>query len=606
MHTPSPRGGPGPRRIDPRDRAQLAESPVEASRVIAYFRPYRWQVTAVVALIVLSSLISMGSPFLLRLVIDEAIPNQDVALLLLTVCGMLGITIVTAAIGVQQTWISTRIGQAIMHRLRTDVFSHVQRQSMSFFTRTRSGEIQSRITQDIAGMQSLITSTAVSIASNLTTAVATAVAMVALSWRLSLFSLLVLPPAIWTTRKVALTRREITARRQRALADLQAQVSEELSVSGALLSKTLGTAERGAATFRETSGHLVDLEVRSELAGRWRMATMSIVFAGIPALIYLAAGLPATGGGMTIGTIIAFTTLQSGIFRPIMGLLNVGSSWVASMALFSRVFGYLDLETEVPASARPADVDPTRVRGDLRLDGVSYRYPDSDHPALDGVDVSVPAGGHLALVGATGSGKSTLASLLVRLADPTEGRITIDGIDLRQIAPRTLTQVVGIVTQETYLAHDTIRANLLLADPQATEAGLWNALATAQAADLVAGLPEGLDTVVGARGHRFSGGEKQRIAIARTLLRDPAVLVLDEATSALDNDTERELQTALDALARGRTTITIAHRLSTVQDADEILVLAAGRVVESGAHAELLRHAGVYARLAGDDLALTA
>lgn len=610
MDTPAPThptgGGRSSGRIDPRDREQLAESPVSPRRVIAYFRPHRWQVAAVVALIVASSLVSMASPFLLRIVIDDAIPHQDVRLLLLTVGGMLLVTIATALIGVQQTWISTRVGQAVMHRLRTDVFTHLQRQAMSFFTRTRSGEIQSRITQDIAGMQSVVTSTAVSIASNLTTTVATAVAMVALSWRLSLFSLLVLPPAIWTTRKVALARRAITARRQRRLADLQAQVSEELSVSGALLSKTLGTAERGAQEFTRTSRDLVGLEVRSELAGRWRMATMSIVFAAIPALIYLAAGLPATSGGMTIGTIIAFTTLQAGIFRPIMGLLNVGASWVASMALFSRVFGYLDLEPEVVPPADPADLDPATVRGEVRIEGVGYRYPNGTGAALHDVHATIPAGGHLALVGETGSGKSTLASLLVRLADPSTGRITVDGVDLRDIDPEVLTRVVGIVTQETYLAHDTVRANLLLAAPGATEAELWQALATARAADLVAGLPEGLDTMVGARGHRFSGGEQQRLAIARTLLRDPPVLVLDEATSALDNDTERELQAALDSLARGRTTITIAHRLSTIESADEILVLSDGRVVEAGDHPQLLRRGGSYARLAGRDLALTA
>jgi ATP-binding cassette subfamily B protein len=278
------------------------------------------------------------------------------------------------------------------------------------------------------------------------------------------------------------------------------------------------------------------------------------------------------------------------------------------MALFSRVFGYLDLEPEVTPPADPVAIDPATVRGELRIDGVSYGYPGSDRLALDGISADVPAGAHLALVGATGSGKSTLASLVVRLADPTSGRITVDGVDLRDIDPQTLTQVIGIVTQETYLAHDSIRANLLLADPGATEAQLWQALAVAQAADLVASLPDGLDTVVGARGHRFSGGEKQRIAIARTLLRDPAVLVLDEATSALDNDTERELQTALDALARGRTTITIAHRLSTIESADEILVLSGGRVVERGEHTDLVASGGTYARLAGgvSDLALTA
>jgi len=597
--TQTHRGSRGAMTASRADRQQLAESPVPLHRVAALFTPHRRTIAAVMALIVASSTISLAQPFLVRTVIDDALPHQDVRLLVLAVAGMLAVTTAASLFGVVQTWLSTTLGQQIMHRLRTDVFAHLQRQSMDFFTRTRGGEVQSRLTNDIGAMQSVVTSTATSVAANLTTAVGTAVAMVALSWRLSLLSLLVIPPAVWLTRRVALLRRHLTAEQQRRLADLQTQVDEGLSVSGVLLTKTLGAAGTASRRFADTSTSLVDLEVRSQLAGRWRMATMSIVFAAIPAAIYLAAGFPATSGGMTIGTLVAFTALQSGIFRPLMGLLNLGAQWVSSMALFSRIFGYLDLPVDVAPPLDPARVDPATVRGEVRFEGVGYRYRDAGVDALCAVDLVVPAGSTLALVGETGSGKTTLASLVSRLHDPSRGRVTIDGHDLRDLDPADLAGIVGVVSQEAYLVHASIRDNLLLARPDASEAELWRALATAQVDHLVAALPDGLDTVVGARGHRFSGGEKQRLAIARTLLRDPRVLVLDEATSALDNDTERELQRALDALSRGRTTITIAHRLSTIEDADQIAVLHHGRVLESGSHAELLARGGRYAHLAG-------
>ncbi|ATO12756.1 multidrug ABC transporter ATP-binding protein [Micromonospora sp. WMMA2032] len=592
-----PEGRGAGRTVSAAEKAQARD--VSLRRIGGLFTAHRRPLAAVVAIIVASSVIAMASPFLLRTVIDRALPDRDLTLLAWLVAGMVAVAAVTAVLGVAQTWISTRVGQEVMHRLRTDVFAHLQRQSIGFFVRTRTGEVQSRITNDIGGMQAVVTSTATSIAANLTTVVATTIAMLALSWRLTLVSAVVLPPALWLTRRVARLRREITAQRQRELADLTVTIEEGLSVSGVRLAKTLGTGTALVDRFTASSARLVDLELRSELAGRWRMAAMTVVFAAIPAVIYLGAGLPGTAGTLTIGTLVAFTALQGNLFRPLMGLLNVGVTLTASLALFARIFEYLDLPVEVAEPARPVPLDPATVRGHLRVEDVTFSYPGSDTAALAGVSLDVPAGTSLALVGETGSGKSTLAALVSRLHDPDAGRITIDGTDLRDLRLADLAAVVGVVSQETYLLHGTVRDNLRYARPDATDADIEAAARAARIHDLIAALPDGYDTMVGSRGHRFSGGEQQRLAIARTLLRDPRILVLDEATSALDTETERAVQRALDELTRGRTVVTIAHRLSTVRDADRIAVLDHGRIVESGTHDTLLDQRGRYATLVG-------
>ncbi|WGL53917.1 ABC transporter ATP-binding protein [Nocardioides sp. BP30] len=575
------------------DRRQLREHPVELRRIARLFAPHRATLGVVVLLIVASSVIGLAQPFLVRHVIDQALPRHDHALLIGCVAAMVGVAIVTAALGVGQTLLSTRVGQQVMHQLRTGLFAHLQRQSVGFFTRTRGGEIQSRIINDIGSMQAVVTSTATSIAANVTVVVGTIVAMLAMDWRLALISLVVLPPAVVTTRRVARLRYAVTNERQAKMADLHVQIEEGLSVSGILLTKTLGAAPALADRFEETSRDLIELEVRSTLAGRWRMAWMQIVFAAVPAALYLAAGFPATSGGMTIGTLVAFVSLQGSLFRPLMGLLNVGVDVTSSLALFSRIFTYLDLPVEIDDPVSPTSLGA--VRGEVTFDHVGFAYDTT--PVLHDITLSVPAGGSLALVGATGSGKSTLAGLVARLHDPVAGRVLLDGVDLRDLTLADVADAVGVVTQETYLLHATVRENLRHARPDATDAEIEAAARAAQIHDLIAALPDGYDTMVGSRGHRFSGGEQQRLAIARTLLRDPRVLVLDEATSALDNTTEREVQAALDRLAEGRTTITIAHRLSTVRNADLIAVMDHGRIVELGTHEELLLAGGTYAEL---------
>jgi ATP-binding cassette, subfamily B, bacterial len=567
-------------------------------RIVALFRPYRGRLAVVGGVIIVSAAIGVVSPFLLRDVLDEAIPEENMRLLTALVAGMVAIPIITGVLGVFSTLLSNQVGQSVMHDLRTQVYRHLQRLSLAFFTRTRTGEVQSRIANDIGGIENVVTSTATSVLSNVTTVLATIVAMVLLDWRLAAFALALLPLFVWLTKRVGAQRKKVTAERQASLADVSSIVQESLSVSGILLGKTMGRTDDLAERFEGESKRLAELEVRSRMTGRWMMASIQMTFAIMPALVYWFAGFSISRGSeaITIGTLVAFTTLQTRLFFPIGSLLGVQLDVQSSLALFDRIFEYLDHEIDIVEGDRRV----TAPRGEVALESVWFRYDEAAWTLQD-VSFTVPPGTKTALVGETGSGKTTCAYLVARLYDATEGSVSIDGMDVRQLTFESLASTVGVVSQETYLFHASVRENLRFAQPSASDEDIEEAARAAQIHELIATLPDGYDTIVGERGYRFSGGEKQRMAIARTILRNPPVLVLDEATSSLDTQTERLVQGALERLSEGRTTIAIAHRLSTVRDADQIVVLDRGRVVEVGTYDELLARDGRFAELVAGD-----
>jgi ATP-binding cassette subfamily B protein len=543
---------------------------------------------------------------------------------------MIVLPIVTSALGVWQSYLSNVVGQRVMNDLRLALYRHLQWMPLRFFTETRTGEIQSRIANDVGGVQSVVTDTAASVLSNVATVLTTVIAMAILDWRLTLLSLGLLPVFAYITYRVGKVRRAVSTLTQRSMAEMSAITEESLSVSGILLSKTFGQQEASIERFRAESQRLGDLQVRGQMIGRWFFALIGTFFSIMPAFVILLAGTLIIGGdpNISIGTIVAFTTLQSRLFFPLGQLLNVQVEIQGALALFDRIFEYLEMPHEIVDAPDAVELTPSGLRGEVRFEGVSFRYPVAEGQlevidemveaesegrampsrvmpfALSDISFTAAPGQLVALVGPSGSGKTTSTYLIPRLYDVDSGSVSIDGIDVRRITLASLGRVLGFVTQETYLFHDTVLANLRYAKPDATMDEIEVAARAAAIHDRIMELPDGYDTVVGERGYKLSGGEKQRVAIARVLLKDPRILILDEATSALDTVSERLIQAALARLEEGRTTIAIAHRLSTILRADQILVIQRGRIVERGTHDELIRQEGLYAKLSAEQFGI--
>ena len=579
-------------------------------RAARFFRPYQGRLALIGTLILASSVIGLANPYLLKLMIDDAFPKGDIGLLGTYALLMVIVPIINGGIGLAQSWLTASVGQFVMRDLRNLLFTHVQSMPMRFFSETRTGEIQSRLTNDVSGVQSVVSDAAANLASSVAIVLSTLVAMALIDWRLTVVSLCVAPLFLYFSSRASAARRKASSEVQGALADLTSIAEEHLSVGGALLAKSFGRAEAGAERFTARSGDLAVLQLRQALTGRWVGVVVQVVFSGIPALVYFVAGVLAANGAPdapTIGDIVAFTTLQSRLFFPLASLLGLQVEIGGSLALFERIFAYLDLTPEIKDAPNAATLRRSDVRGEIELRGVAFSYPRPpdalaaarrDQFALHEISLRATPGSLTALVGPSGSGKSTILNLIPRFWDVTQGEVLIDGRDVRNIKLQSLGDVIGVVTQETHLLHATIRDNLMYAKAVATDEELWAAIEGASLEARVRELPLGLDTVVGERGYKLSGGERQRLAIARVLLKDPPILLLDEATSALDSVSERHVQEALERAMRGRTTIAVAHRLSTVASADQIIVMDHGRVVERGQHEALRRAGGLYAELA--------
>lgn len=587
-------------------------------RIAASFRPYLPQITIVGLLILFTAGLGVVNPLLIRVIFDSALfpesgsPNLN---LLWTIAGvMAGITAVTSAIGIVQTYVTNQVGQKVMRDLRDRLYRHLQSLSLSFFTGTKTGEIQSRVTNDVGGVQNVVTSTITDIISNIVILISTVIAMSILSWQLTLVAVGIVPAFAFLTRIVGEKRRAVSAEVQKSTAEMTAITQETLSISGIMLSKLFGRQNLEIERFQWENQHLSDLVVRRQMTGQSFWAVMQTFFSISPVIIYVLAGYLISGigrDGISPGTIIAFTTLQARLYFPIGTLLQVSVELQSSMALFERIFEYLDIKADIVDDPEAVDIQPERVAGAIKFDSVRVNYVsdneeaqesaqtnESDpHWALDGIDFEILPGQLAAFVGPSGAGKTTISYLIPRLYDANEGRVLIDGIDVRKIKLESLSRMIGYVSQENYLFHASIRNNLLYSKPDATQDEMEAAARGAYIHERILEFADGYDTVVGERGYRMSGGERQRLSIARVILHQPKLLILDEATSALDSASERYVQAALEPLMKGRTTVAIAHRLSTIMAADVIFAIDRGRIVERGTHSQLLSRGGLYAQL---------